>query len=174
MSSVVLADIYLAQDRQTIAGETAALLAETAELMEKESGWSLQLEAHCDDRGTAAYGLVVGEERVRKIKTILKDMGVLATQLMSTSYGLEQPLCGEATSMCWEENLRTMWAIRLLDYDHSQTGCLVRLRLVTPQNFARALRYSRTKPFLQRIQYAEPSISFVYEGQESSSFFGNR
>ena len=64
------------------------------------------IEGHCDERGTLAYNLVLGEKRARSAKKYLLDMGVQVSQLQITSYGETRPFCKQANEDCYQQNRR--------------------------------------------------------------------
>ncbi len=64
------------------------------------------IEGHCDERGTLAYNLVLGEKRARAAKKYLQDLGVQASQLQITSYGETKPFCKRQNEDCYQQNRR--------------------------------------------------------------------
>lgn len=66
----------------------------------------LELEGHCDDRGTIQYNLALGARRAKAVQEYLVGQGVAADRLRTITYGKELPLCREATEACWARNRR--------------------------------------------------------------------
>ena len=60
----------------------------------------------CDERGTQAYNLVLGEKRAKSAKRYLEDLGIPGSQLQITSYGENRPMCHEQTENCYQRNRR--------------------------------------------------------------------
>jgi hypothetical protein len=83
-------------------------------------------------------------------------MRVEEARVTTISYGLQQPACHEASTTCWEDNLRMKWSIRLLSPVASQQGCLIRLKLATNAPLAQNALLAASQPYLRRIQQGEP------------------
>ena len=76
------------------------------------SGKAVVIEGHCDERGTQAYNLVLGEKRARSVKLYLEDLGVPPSRLKTTSYGELRPFCKERDESCYQQNRRAHFAIQ--------------------------------------------------------------
>ena len=68
------------------------VLKENAALLMKYPSVKIQIEGHCDERGTAEYNLALGERRANSAKKYLVSLGVPADRLSTISYGKEMPL----------------------------------------------------------------------------------
>ena len=66
----------------------------------------IQVEGHCDERGSAEYNLALGDRRATEAKQFLTELGVPADQLLKISYGKERPHCAESNEQCWQLNRR--------------------------------------------------------------------
>ncbi|MDN5874000.1 MAG: OmpA family protein, partial [Sinobacteraceae bacterium] len=56
--------------------------------------------------GTRAYNQVLGESRAEAVEAALEAEGVPASQLSTTSFGKERPVCTEHAESCWQLNRR--------------------------------------------------------------------
>ncbi len=110
--AAALADIYFDYDRATIRNDGKAALEQDARLLKAENGWKLLVAGHCDERGTVAYNLVLGERRAQSVKRYLGDLGVSTAQIQVTSYGKEKPFCAEHNKDCWQKNRRAHLALQ--------------------------------------------------------------
>jgi peptidoglycan-associated lipoprotein len=81
----------------------AALLKQ---IFQQDPGFSVVVEGHCDERGSAEYNLALGDRRATAAKDFLVQMGVPADRLKTISYGKERPQCTEANEACWQKNRR--------------------------------------------------------------------
>ncbi len=52
----------------------------------------VQVEGHCDERGTAEYNLALGSQRAKSVADMLMTFGISANRIESISYGEEVPL----------------------------------------------------------------------------------
>ena len=64
------------------------------------------VEGNCDDRGTIAYNIALGEKRANEVKDYYVRLGIPADKITTVSYGKEKPVCYEATQACWAKNRR--------------------------------------------------------------------
>jgi peptidoglycan-associated lipoprotein len=72
----------------------------------------VKVEGHCDERGTAAYNLVLGEKRAKAARNYLVELGVGANRLSVVSYGKERQSCNEHAESCYQQNRRGHLAVK--------------------------------------------------------------
>jgi len=99
-------DVQFDYDSYRIDERGLAAVKENASLLQADPGRRVEIEGHCDDRGTSEYNLALGAKRARAVKDALVGMGIAADRLDTVSYGEELPLCREETSTCWAMNRR--------------------------------------------------------------------
>lgn len=105
-------DIYFDFDRFYIRTDAQPVLEGDAHWLRNEQGKSLLIEGHCDERGTLAYNLVLGEKRAKSAKRYLEDLGIPASRLLTTSYGKEKPFCKDHNEGCWSKNRRAHFVVQ--------------------------------------------------------------
>jgi len=101
-----LSDIFFDFDRFVIRDDARPELEANAGLLKSRPGEKILIEGHCDERGTGAYNLVLGERRAQAAARYLQDLGVRSSQMQITSYGKERPFCEEHSEACWQSNRR--------------------------------------------------------------------
>lgn len=101
-----LRDVFFAYDSFAISEEGRQALARNAEWIKSNPGAQLKVEGHCDERGTSAYNLVLGEKRAKSVRNYLVELGVAPKQLSVVSYGKERPVCTEHAESCYSQNRR--------------------------------------------------------------------
>ena len=101
-----LGDVFFDFDRFQIRRDAMQLLDANAGWLRANGNTSVLIEGHCDERGTVAYNLVLGEKRARATKKYLLDLGVPASQLQITSYGETKPFCRQQNEDCYQQNRR--------------------------------------------------------------------
>lgn len=99
-----LKDIYFDFDRYDLRADARETLKANAEWMKKNPAATVEIEGHCDERGTAEYNLALGAKRAQTAKDYLATLGVDAQRLSTISYGQEIPVCSEHTEECWQKN----------------------------------------------------------------------
>lgn len=102
--------VRFAFDQATVAGDAPATLQKLAACLAAAPARRVQVDGHCDDRGTTAYNLALGKRRAEAVKKYLGDLGVAAT-IETNTYGEEKGLCGEATEACWARNRRAEFKV---------------------------------------------------------------
>jgi peptidoglycan-associated lipoprotein len=87
----------------------AALRADSTELRDiivQYPSYKLTIEGHCDERGSEAYNLALGDARAKAAKDYLVQVGIATNQLAVVSYGKDKPVCDEHDEACWQKNRR--------------------------------------------------------------------
>lgn len=105
-SAAGLRDVFFAYDSWTISEEGRQALSRDAEWIKSNPSALVKVEGHCDERGTSAYNLVLGEKRAKAARNYLVELGVGANRLSVVSYGKERPSCNEHAESCYQQNRR--------------------------------------------------------------------
>jgi peptidoglycan-associated lipoprotein len=107
-----LGDIFFDFDQYNIRKDAQPVLEGDARWLRNEQGKSLLIEGHCDERGTLAYNLVLGEKRAKSAKRYLEDLGISGSRIQTTSYGEVRPFCKDHNEGCWSKNQRAHFVIQ--------------------------------------------------------------
>lgn len=107
-----LLDVFFAYDSWQINEEGRRALAVDADWIRTNPDSLVKIEGHCDERGTSAYNLVLGEKRAKAVRNYLVELGVAANQLSVVSYGKERPFCHEHAESCHQQNRRGHLVVR--------------------------------------------------------------
>jgi peptidoglycan-associated lipoprotein len=76
------------------------------QIFAQEPNFTVVIEGHCDERGSAEYNLALGDKRSTSAKDFLVQLGVPANRIKTISYGKERPQCTDANEGCWQKNRR--------------------------------------------------------------------
>jgi peptidoglycan-associated lipoprotein len=106
----VLRDVSFAYDSEELDDAARTVLDENVVWMNDHAAAPLELEGHCDNRGTVEYNVALGYRRARVVYDYLVGQGVAPERLKTMSYGKELPLCREETEECWARNRRVHFA----------------------------------------------------------------
>jgi len=104
--SYLLKDIHFDFDKYDIRPGDAEILKENAALLLKHSNVKIQIEGHCDERGTEQYNLALGERRANSTKKYLLSLGIAADRISTISYGEERPVDLGYNEEAWAKNRR--------------------------------------------------------------------
>jgi len=101
-----LKDVHFDYDRFDLRQEDRDILQQNAEWLKENPAAKVEIEGHCDDRGTVEYNLALGAKRAKSVKDYLVSLGTASDRLSTISYGEELPLCHESNEACWARNRR--------------------------------------------------------------------
>jgi peptidoglycan-associated lipoprotein len=101
-----LKDVHFDYDRFDLRQEDRDVLQQDAEWLKQNAAAKVEIEGHCDERGTVEYNLALGAKRAKSVKDYLVSLGIPADRLSTISYGEELPLCHESNEACWARNRR--------------------------------------------------------------------
>jgi len=104
--SKLFKDIYFGYDKYEIRREDEEILKENAAFLKKNPKMKIQIEGHCDERGTAEYNLALGERRANHTKKYLVSLGITSDRISTISYGEERPLDPSNNEEAWAKNRR--------------------------------------------------------------------
>jgi peptidoglycan-associated lipoprotein len=108
----VLNDVYYDFDKSTLSAEAKQTLAENATQLKDAGSMAVTIEGHCDERGTNAYNLALGEKRANAAKDYLVSLGVDAGRVTTISYGEEKPFDAGHDESAWSKNRRAHFVVK--------------------------------------------------------------
>ena len=104
-------DVLFAYDSFTLSNEAKSVLERKAAWLAENPQVKVQIEGHCDERGTTDYNLALGERRAHAAKQYLVALGINAGRLSTISYGEETPLDPSHSEAAWSRNRRAHFVI---------------------------------------------------------------
>jgi len=82
------------------------LVARHARQLGMNSGMSVRLEGHGDERGSREYNIGLGERRAQTVRRLLLIQGASAAQVSTVSFGEERPAVEGSTEAAYAQNRR--------------------------------------------------------------------
>ena len=107
-----LKDIYFDFDQYNLSADAREMLKSHAGWLKNNASAQVEIEGHCDERGTGEYNLALGAKRAQAAKDYLVTLGVPAGRITTISYGKELPVCGEHTEDCWQKNRHDRFVVK--------------------------------------------------------------
>jgi peptidoglycan-associated lipoprotein len=104
--SKLLKDIRFDYDKYDIRRVDEGILRENAAFLKKNPKMKIQIEGHCDERGTVEYNLALGERRANNTKRYLVSLGITSDRISTISFGKERPLDPGHNDEAWAKNRR--------------------------------------------------------------------
>jgi peptidoglycan-associated lipoprotein len=106
-----LQTIYFEFDKYSLTAQTREALQRNAEWLKQHAEVVVQIEGHCDERGTLEYNQVLGENRAVSTKKYLVSLGVNPDRIYTISYGETQPADPGHDEDAWAKNRRAVFKI---------------------------------------------------------------
>ena len=98
--------VFFAFDSSVLAPEGEQKLANVGRILAAHPTLAVRIEGNCDERGTEAYNLSLGQSRADEATRYLARMGAQPNQLNAVSYGDERPKAQGHTEEAWRQNRR--------------------------------------------------------------------
>jgi len=103
--------IHFSFDSALLSDQAQQILNHKADYLRTNSGVTVTVEGHCDERGTDAYNIALGERRAESVKNFLVDLGISTNRLNTVSYGEERPIAMGQDEASWAKNRRAQFVI---------------------------------------------------------------
>ena len=106
-----LKDIDFNFDSAALSESARATLRANADWLKSNPSARVQIEGHCDERGSADYNIALGAKRAQAAQDYLATLGIAANRMSTVSYGEEIPVCKEHNEGCWAKNRRARFVV---------------------------------------------------------------
>lgn len=103
---LVSEDIYFEFDSAVLIPEAREILKTKADWLRNNSGISIIIEGHTDDRGTPEYNIALGDRRAESVRLFLESLGVASSRMNTVSFGEERPVDPGQNETSWAKNRR--------------------------------------------------------------------
>lgn len=109
--SLLLEPVFFLLDSAELDERGRQIVEANAEMLGRFPTWSVTIEGHCDERGTAEYNLALGERRAVAAQRYLLDLGLDTSRIRTVSYGKEFPFDPGHDETAWAANRRAHFVI---------------------------------------------------------------
>lgn len=110
-TAFVTENVHFAFDSSALSNEARRIIKGKADYLRANPEIKVTVEGHCDDRGTDAYNIALGERRAESVKIFLVDLGIGSHRLNTVSYGKERPIVAGNNEDSWARNRRAQFVI---------------------------------------------------------------
>lgn len=107
-----LGDVFFGFDKYNVSAASRTILNENAAWLADQGNAYVQIEGHCDERGTVEYNLALGQRRATSVRNYLIKLGVGPKRISSISYGEEKPFDSGNDEDSWAKNRRAHFLVR--------------------------------------------------------------
>lgn len=105
-------DVRFDFDKSEVKEDGRKTCGVVADYLKKNPQAKMQIEGHCDERGTAEYNMALGQRRATAVMNYLVSLGVPKTALSTISLGKEKPLDPGHNEEAWAKNRRAHFALK--------------------------------------------------------------
>jgi peptidoglycan-associated lipoprotein len=103
--------VYFEFDRATIKPSETSKIEDVAKYLQGNPTHAVQVEGHCDERGTEQYNLSLGERRALSVREYLVTAGVQPERVFTISYGEARPAETGHNEAAWSKNRRGFFVL---------------------------------------------------------------
>ena len=101
--------VYFAYNKFDVQPDGAKVLTDFAtKLGAAKATAQIEVEGHCDARGSVEYNLALGERRAKAVRSFLVQQGVAEKNTSIISYGSEKPAMEGGTEEAYAKNRRAV------------------------------------------------------------------
>ena len=106
-----LKDIHFSFDQYDLDSNSKEVLQQNASYLTQNPRTKIEIQGHCDERGTNNYNIALGERRAHSTKRFLVSQGIDSSRIKIISFGEEKPFCFKSNEDCWFQNRRAHFMI---------------------------------------------------------------
>jgi peptidoglycan-associated lipoprotein len=83
--------VYFAFDRSELNPEERPKVEHVANYLRSNPSFQVEIEGHCDERGTTEYNRALGERRALAVRESLINLGIAPSRIATISFGEDKP-----------------------------------------------------------------------------------
>ncbi len=101
-----LLTVYFDYDSYTLRQDAQETLRTNADVIGRYPDVRIQIQGHCDERGSEEYNLALGDRRARAVMDYLVNLGITPGRLSTITFGEERPSDPGHDEIAWSKNRR--------------------------------------------------------------------
>jgi len=99
-------------DQSSLNEQGRSALDKNAKILRDHPDAKVEIEGHCDERGTVEYNQALGQRRAEAARDYLVAQGVTADRMTVISYGKDRPFSEGHDEGAWAQNRRAHFRVR--------------------------------------------------------------
>ena len=103
--------VYFDFDSSSLLPVAQQVIADKVDYMMANPGVTVTIEGHCDERGTDAYNMALGQRRADAVRDFMINLGIFGSRLNTISYGEERPVDYGQNEEAWAKNRRAQFTL---------------------------------------------------------------
>jgi peptidoglycan-associated lipoprotein len=104
--------VFFDFDRSTLRTDSRTTLEKQAAWLARWSQNNVQIAGNCDERGTQAYNIALGQRRANAARDFLVAKGVAAGRITTISFGKDRPTALGSNEQAWSQNRNAITSVR--------------------------------------------------------------
>jgi peptidoglycan-associated lipoprotein len=106
-----LARVHFPFNSEMMTEDSLEALRENARILIAHPSIIVEVQGHCDERGTTEYNLALGQRRAEAVRKYLVRSGVPASHVRTLSLGKETPFATGEGETVWAQNRRVEFRV---------------------------------------------------------------
>ena len=111
LRSTLTATVHFEYDQSDLRPEDKALLDAKIPILQANTGVTIRVAGHTDERGSDEYNLALGQRRAAAAKAYLVQHGIAESRIETISYGEERPVSPGSDDGAFAQNRRAEFEI---------------------------------------------------------------
>jgi peptidoglycan-associated lipoprotein len=103
--------VHFAFDSSVVSAADKPNVAAVADYLKANPLDAVEIEGHCDERGTEEYNRSLGERRALALREQLVTLGVDAARVDTISFGKDKPVANGHNESAWRQNRRGVFVL---------------------------------------------------------------
>lgn len=98
--------IYFDFDKAAVRATEQRNVRAVADALKARPEVAVEIEGHCDERGTEEYNRALGEKRALSVREFLINLGISSERIFTISFGEDKPAVNGHNEAAWSKNRR--------------------------------------------------------------------
>src|SRR5512133_322861 len=103
--------VFFAYDSSAVRTGEKSKVTKVAEYMKAHPTNALEVDGHCDERGTEEYNRSLGERRALSVRSELIQLGVSGDMIVTKTFGKDRPIEPLHAESAWSKNRRAEFIV---------------------------------------------------------------
>lgn len=103
--------IHFEYDSDVLTEDARRALSDNAGILAAHPSIRVEVQGHCDARGTTEYNLALGQRRAESVVQYLERSAVSGAQVRAISFGKEKPRDARDSEEAWAQNRRVEFRV---------------------------------------------------------------
>jgi len=111
LRSTLTATVHFDYDQADLRPDDKAVLDAKIPIMQANTGVTIRISGHTDERGSDEYNLALGQRRAAAAKAYLVQHGIADARIETISYGEERPVAQGSDEGAYSQNRRAEFEV---------------------------------------------------------------